>query len=154
MLYALMKTLHLLGVVLLIGNVTVTSFWKVFADRSRNAGIIVQAQRMVTLTDWVFTTGGILLIIIGGFGAAYVGGIPPFGARWLIEAELLFALSGTIWLAVLVPLQAAQTRQARIIASEGIITTAYVRSGRLWLFWGIMATIPLIRAAYLMVLKP
>lgn len=70
----------------------------------------------MTLTDWVFTTAGIALIIAAGFGAAYVGHIAPFGAHWLIEAELLFAVSGLIWLAILVPLEAAQTRWARAFA--------------------------------------
>jgi uncharacterized membrane protein len=42
--YALFKTLHIIGVVILVGNVTITAFWKVFADRTGNAQLIAHAQ--------------------------------------------------------------------------------------------------------------
>ena len=55
MTYDILKLLHLLGVVLLLGNVTVTSIWKVYADGTRDPRIIGFAQRLVTVTDWFFT---------------------------------------------------------------------------------------------------
>ena len=153
MAFDLSKILHLLGVVILIGNVTVTSFWKVFADRTGDPRIIAHAQRMVTITDWVFTLLGIALLCIGGFGAAWLAGLDPFAAGWLANAEILFVISGAIWLFVLVPLQIRQARQARAFAQGGEIPQAYWRAGRLWLIWGIVATVPLVGALWLMVAK-
>jgi hypothetical protein len=65
------KLLHLLGVVLLVGNVTVTSIWKLYADRTGDARIVAFAQRLVTVTDWFFTFWGVVLLLVGGFGAAW-----------------------------------------------------------------------------------
>jgi uncharacterized membrane protein len=154
MTYTALKMLHLLGVIILIGNVTVSSFWKVFADRSRDPRIIAHAQRLVTITDWFFTLSGILLLIGGGFGAAYVAGIPPFGAAWLTISETLFLLSGLIWVLVLVPIQVRQARQARAFSDKADIPADYRRDNYLWLIWGIAATAPLITAIYVMIAKP
>jgi uncharacterized membrane protein len=154
MLYDVLKMLHLLGVVVLIGNVTVTSFWKVFADRSGDPRIIAHAQYLVTVTDWFFTLSGIVLIVGGGFGAAYVAGMPPFAVGWLADSEALFLVSGMIWLFMLVPIQIRQARQTRAFAEGGPIPDAYWRNSRRWLIWGIVATVPLISALYLMVAKP
>jgi uncharacterized membrane protein len=84
-LYDVCKTLHLVGVVLLLGNVTATSVWKVFADRSGDPRIIAHAQRLVTITDWMLTLSGIVLVIGGGFGAAYVAGMPWVGVPWCLS---------------------------------------------------------------------
>jgi uncharacterized membrane protein len=56
--YDVLRLLHLLGVVLLLGNVTVTSDWKLYADRTRDPVVIAFAQRLVTITDWFFTFWG------------------------------------------------------------------------------------------------
>jgi len=154
MLYDVFKMLHVLGVVVLVGNVTVTAFWKVFADRTGNPRLIAHAQHMVTVTDWVFTLGGIVLIYGGGFGAALVAGLDPFEPGWLLWGQLLFAVSGVIWLGVLVPAQVRQARQARAFAAGGAIPEAYRRDGRRWLVWGIVATVPLVAAIWVMVAKP
>ena len=154
MLYDVFKMLHVLGVVVLVGNVTVTAFWKVFADRTGDPRLIAHAQHMVTVTDWVFTLGGIVLIYGGGFGAALVAGLDPFEPGWLLWGQLLFAVSGVIWLGVLVPAQVRQARQARAFAAGGAIPEAYRRDGRRWLVWGIVATVPLVAAIWVMVAKP
>ena len=154
MLYDVFKMLHVLGVVVLVGNVTVTAFWKVFADRTGDPRLIAHAQHMVTVTDWVFTLGGIVLIYGGGFGAALVAGLDPFEPGWLLWGQLLFAVSGVIWLGVLVPAQVRQARQARAFAVGGAIPEAYRRDGRRWLVWGIVATVPLVAAIWVMVAKP
>lgn len=57
---------RVLGVVLLIGNVTVTAYWKVLADRTRSAILAAHAQRAVIYADWLFTLPGIVLILAGG----------------------------------------------------------------------------------------
>jgi uncharacterized membrane protein len=47
--YAIFKTLHIIGVVVLLGNATITAYWKVFADRTRETKIIAHAQHGVTV---------------------------------------------------------------------------------------------------------
>jgi uncharacterized membrane protein len=152
--YEFMKFLHLLGVVLLVGNVTITAFWKVFADRTGDAQVVAFAQYLVTLCDWVFTLAGIVLISGGGYGMAVARGFHIFGDSWLIWGQLLFLVSGLIWLFVLIPLQIRLAKQARISGATGSVPEVYWRDGRIWLIWGIIATIPLVGAIYVMIAKP
>jgi uncharacterized membrane protein len=154
LLYATFKFLHVLGAIILVGNVTVTAVWKVFADRTRDARVVAFGQRLVTITDWSLTAGGILLIIVGGYGAALTAGMNLFGARWLVWGQILFAISGIIWAAILVPAQIRQARAARAFATGGEIPEGYRKDARRWLVWGVLATVPLVVAVWLMVWKP
>jgi uncharacterized membrane protein len=153
MAYDICKLVHLLGVILLLGNVTVTSIWKLYADRSRDPRIIAFAQRLVTVTDWFFTAWGILLLVVGGYGAAWVAGMDPLRDGWLVWSELLFVAAGAIWACILVPIQIRQARMARAFAGGGAIPAEYWRASRLWIIWGLVATIPLVGAMWTMVAK-
>jgi uncharacterized membrane protein len=152
--YDVLKALHVIGVVILVGNVTITAYWKVLADMSRDPKIVAYAQRGVTLADFIFTLLGIVLIMIGGYGAAYVRGMSLLEPAWIVLGQILFGISGVIWLAVLVPLQIRQARAARKFADGGEMPASYLRDARLWLIWGIIATVPLVAAIYVMVVKP
>jgi len=68
--YLLLKSLHIFGTVIFLGNIIVTGWWKVMADRTRNPVVIAFAQRQVTLTDFIFTTRGVVLILATGIGNA------------------------------------------------------------------------------------
>ena len=138
----------------MLGNVTITAFWKVLADRTSDTRLIAHAQHGVTVADWIFTLAGIVLILVGGYGAAGVAGLPITGPRWLVIGELLFALSGLIWLAILVPIQIRQARMARSLNPDAALPAQYLRDSQNWLVWGIVATVPLVAAIYVMVAKP
>ena len=58
--------LHVLGVVLFLGNLIVTAVWKVLADRTRQVDVIAYAQRLVAVTDIAFTAPGAILIAVSG----------------------------------------------------------------------------------------
>jgi uncharacterized membrane protein len=64
--YLLLKSLHIFGAILLLGNIIVTAWWKIMADRTRDPRVIAFAQRQVTLTDWVFTAPGALITVVAG----------------------------------------------------------------------------------------
>jgi uncharacterized membrane protein len=49
--YLLLKSLHIFGIILFLGNIIVTAFWKAFADFSKDWKIISFSQRLVTYTD-------------------------------------------------------------------------------------------------------
>lgn len=152
--YLAWKFVHLAGVVLLVGNVTITAIWKVFADRTGEPKTIAFAQRMVNGTDWVCTGGGILLIVAGGYGMAASAGLNIVTTRWLLWGQILFVLSGILWLCVLVPLQIRQARLAAVFAQGGPIPDAYRNLSARWLVWGIAATVPLVAALFVMIAKP
>ena len=151
--YAFLKTLHIIGVVILIGNVTITAYWKVLADRTSDPRLIAHAQHGVTVADWIFTLAGIVLILVGGYGAAWVAGLSLTSPLWLVIGQVLFAVSGLVWLCILVPIQIRQARAARLLVGGDTLPLQYRRDSRRWLIWGVVATVPLVAAIYVMVAK-
>lgn len=152
--YLWLKSLHLLGVVIFLGNIIVTGWWKTMADRTGNPAIIAFAQRQVTLTDWIFTLGGVVLVLIGGLGNALLYHMDYWHTKWLVWGISLFIASGVIWAVILVPVQIAQERMARQFANGGEIPARYWRLGRLWGVFGTLATVLPLMNLYWMVFKP
>ena len=140
--------------IVFLGNIIVTGVWKVMADRTHDPRTIAYAQRLVTLTDCIFTAGGVALILLGAYGMASVAGLDLRGTTWLFWGQMLFATSGLIWIVVLIPTQVVQARQARAFAYGGMIPESYWQHGRRWLIWGIIATVIPLANLYFMVFKP
>ena len=151
--YLIFKFIHVLGVVVLLGNVTVTAVWKVFADRTRDARVVAFAQRLVIGTDYAFTLGGIILIVVGGYGMGWTGGV-SLATGWILWGQVLFLVSGLIWAVFLLPIQATQSSLAKDFGRLDQIPGRYQMLGRRWLIMGIVATIPLVAAMYFMIVKP
>ena len=155
--YETMKILHLFGVICFIGNIIITGWWKTMADRTGDYRIIAFAQRQVTLTDWIFTFGGVVIVIVAAFGMIYQMNeniLQEIHAqRWLWWGYYLFIASGVIWALILIPAQIIQARMARVFGETGIIPPRYWFYGRIWLVFGVLATlIPLVNL-YWMVTK-
>ena len=152
--FEIFKFLHVLGIILLLGNITVTAIWKVFADRTRDGDIVAFGQRMVTGTDFGVTIPGIVLTIVGGYGAMYAARYDFPGPGWLVWSQIWFVAAGILWLGILVPIQVKQARLARTLSGPDGVTPEYRALARRWLFWGLVATVPLVAALYLMLAKP
>ena len=153
--YMLFKSIHLLGVVLFLGNIIITGWWKVMADRNGDPLVVAFAQRQVTLTDYLFTAGGAALILLGGLGNVMTspGNFEFLQTYWLAWGFWLFNASGLIWAAILIPIQIRQARMARLFTRETTIPEAYLRLNRQRIFWGSMATILPLANLYWMVFK-
>ena len=153
MLYEIAKTVHVIGVILLVGNVSATAIWKLFADRTRNPTIMAFAQKLVTYTDLSLTLWGIILIVAGGYSAALIGRLDLIGERWLLYGQLLFVLSGVLWLGILLPLQIRQARAAKRFGETGEVPAQYWRDCGNWVIWGLIATVPLVASIWVMIAK-
>ena len=144
---------HVVGVVLFIGNIVVTAVWKALADRTKEPAVIAFAQRLVTVTDVAFTaTGATLIAVSGPILAPDVGGVG--GPAWLTLGFALFLASGLIWAGVLIPVQIAQARLARGFRDEASVPPRYWKLANLWAVFGAIATLLPLVNLYLMVVKP
>lgn len=152
--YLWLKILHLVGMAVFLGNIIVTAWWKLMADRTRNPQIIAFAQRQVTLTDYVFTAGGAAVLLAAGWGNAALHGMDVLQIHWLSWGLWLLSATGIIWVAILIPIQIRQARMAREFSSSGNIPAEYWRLGRRWAIWGFVATLLPLMALYWMVVKP
>jgi uncharacterized membrane protein len=152
--YRTLKLLHVFGAVLFVGNILVTALWKTMADRTRDAAVVAFAQRMVTVTDFCFTSVGAALVLVPGVLMAQEFGPTFWTIPWLGWGLALFGTAGLIWTAVLIPIQVRQSRLARGFAAGGPIPEAYWRLGRWWAAFGALATLLPIINLYLMVHRP
>lgn len=151
--YLVCKFLHLTGVVMLLGNITVTAIWKFFADRDGRPQVLGFAQKLITYTDWSMTVWGVVLIMAGGYGMAILGQYPLLEG-WMLWAQLCFIAAGLIWMGLIVPIQIKSRRLARQFDDGGSVPEAYKALSRRWIFWGLVSTVPLIAALWLMIARP
>jgi len=152
--YLLLKSLHILGAVIFLGNIIVTGWWKAMADRTGEPKIIAFAQRQVTLTDFIFTGGGVAMVLVTGVANAVIHDMDYWHIHWLAWGMWLFLASGLIWVAILIPIQVKQAHIAREFAVTGEIPENYWFLGKLWLWFGVLATVLPLLNIYWMVFKP
>ena len=143
-----MKLVHLTGVVLFLGNISVGVFWKRHADRTRSMAIMASTMDAIVAADKIFTIPGIVILLAGGFGTAVVGQIPILATGWLLWGLGAFILSGVAF----VPLSRIQRRIS--VAAHAGNAEQYEELSRGWDFWGAIALLLPIAAFVLMILKP
>jgi uncharacterized membrane protein len=153
--YLALKMLHILAVVLFLGNITTGLFWKAHGDRSGDPRIMAHIIDGIIRSDRWFTLPGVLFIVIFGFGAAGVAGLPIFGTSWIWQSLALFIISGAAFMAQVAPLQVRLRAVALEGARAGSLDQAeYRRLSRRWEFWGAVALVTPLLALVLMVAKP
>ena len=90
MLYIVLKSLHVLAVVLFLGNIITGLFWKRHADRTGDPRLMAHALDGVIRSDRWFTMPGVLAIIVTGVGLAQSAGYPIFATGWIWKSLILF----------------------------------------------------------------
>ena len=152
MTYAVVKTLHILSMVLLFGTGLGSAFYKWMADRSGNVDHIAVTNRHVVLADWLFTTPTVIFQPISGLWMVYLLGI-PLTTSWIAASLFLFALAGACWL----PVVWLQIRMRRIavqaVAEDSPLPPVYWRMARWWFWLGVPAFTSMVLVVALMVAK-
>jgi uncharacterized membrane protein len=138
-----LKVIHLVCACLFLGNVIVSGVWALLAERTRNHAIIQFSNKMVLITDVMFTLVGAVGVVWTGHGMAvnFGGGASH---PWIQWSYWLLTFSGLIWLFVLVPIQLKQHSE---------ITEDYWRLSRIWKIAGAISTVLPLPIVYFMVTK-
>lgn len=148
--YQIMKLLHILFVVLFLGNIIIAVFWKRHGDSTNNTSIIAHTLRGIIKADKYFTMPGVIGLLIFGFGAQGIGEI-PITAAWILWSIVLFVISGAAFMAKVSPIQ---KKLLALSESPDFNKDEYDRLTKQWELWGSIATITPIIAVILMVVKP
>lgn len=152
MLYLTLKTLHVIGVVLFLGNVITAIFWKAHGDRGDLPARVLALEGIIR-ADRLFTSPGVLIILVTGVALALVGHHPLL-TPWIAGSIALFALAGAVFGAWVGPLQKKLLANVRSGLSGTWNESEYGDLSNRWRFWGWVATIAPLLALVLMVLKP
>ena len=89
-----LRFLHVVAVVVFLGDIVVSAVWKWLADRSRDPRVIVWAQRQVMLTDRYLLIPSIAVLVVSGYASASLLGIPVWTTPTYAAAQVLFRGSG------------------------------------------------------------
>jgi len=144
---ALLRWLHIVGAVLLIGNVVVTGFWATFLYRERPALAFRPVARAIMVADLVFTLGGGALLTISGILLIRERGYPVLGTPWLLRGIGALALSTLLWVVCLLP---DQYRLERVdTGNQRALRRLFLR----WSVVGWAATLVLFYGLWCMVTK-
>jgi uncharacterized membrane protein len=153
--YLVWKLIHVLGVLLFVGNITTGILWKVQAERTRDPALIAHACAGLTRSDRFFTMPGVMLLVIAGIVAAIGGNFPILGTGWILWSIVLLTISGLAFMLRVAPLQRRMHALAAAAAKDGQLDrAAYDAASRSWNVWGIIALLAPLVAVALMVLKP
>ena len=153
--YLALKTLHILAVVVFLGNGITGLFWKAHADRTRDPRIMSHTLQGITRSDRWFTVPAVLLIVATGVVIAIQGGFPILGTGWIWQSIALFTVSGLIFGMQVAPLQGRLRQMTALAAAGGAWDAdAYRRLSARWEMWGVSALLTPLAALVLMVFKP
>jgi uncharacterized membrane protein len=154
MLYLALKALHILSVVLFLGNIITGVFWKVHADRTNDLRARAQALDGIIKADRWFTVPGVLLIVATGVSMALLAHLPMLSTLWIGASLALFGVSGLAFGLAVGPLQKKLLTNVRAGLTGNWDETQYNALSRSWGIWGIVATAAPAIALFLMVMKP
>lgn len=151
--YLLLKTIHILSSVVLVGTGFGTAFFFFFANRSGSVAAQAEVARLVVRADTWFTTPAVIVQPATGLLLAHMAGW-PLATPWIAWSIALYLLTGACWLPVVV-LQVRMARMAReAVRTAQPLPPTYWRCARWWEALGYPAFAAMLVVYWLMVSKP
>lgn len=151
--YTFYKLLHILAVIIFLGNIITGLFWMHIAVKTKNVVIITHTMKGIIAADNLFTTPGVIVITAAGFMAAIIGHYPILGTGWILWPIILFTLSGIAFMAKVAPLQRKIYSFASNTVAGDLDWQQFHALYRSWELWGLAALLTPLAAAVMMILK-
>ena len=152
-LYFMVKWLHILSSVVMVGTGFGSAFYMFFTNRSRNVAAQAVVTQLVVRADWWLTTPTAVIQPVTGMLLAHLAGW-PLTTPWLVLSMGLFVLAGACWLPV-VWLQIRMAAMMQVSLRTGFaLPPNYWRYARWWELLGYPAFTAMAGVFYLMVAKP
>jgi uncharacterized membrane protein len=152
-LYFLMKYLHVLGAITILGTGTGIAFFMLMAHRSRDVAFIAATAATVVVADMLFTLTAVILQPITGAVLMALSGT-ALAERWLVASLGLYAVAGLFWIPV-VFMQIEMRNLARTaLAQKAPLPPRYFALFRRWFAFGIPGFGSVMIILWLMIAKP
>ena len=152
-LYFLIKYLHVLGAIVILGTGTGIAFFMLMAHRSGDAAFIARTASTVVIADMLFTLTAVLLQPVTG-GLLMMLSATAFTERWLSVSLALYAVAGLFWVPVI--FMQREMRDLARIAEENNqpLPPRYFALFRRWFLFGIPGFGSVMIILWLMIAKP
>jgi uncharacterized membrane protein len=152
-LYFLIKYLHVLGAIVILGTGTGIAFFMLMAHLSRDAEFIARTAATVVIADMLFTLTAVLLQPVSG-GLLMMMSSTSFTERWLSASLALYALAGLFWVPVIF-MQIEMRDLAQWAVDKGAaLPPRYFALFRRWCLFGIPGFGSVMLILWLMIAKP
>ncbi|AMA55072.1 DUF2269 family protein [Bradyrhizobium sp. CCGE-LA001] len=152
-LYFLVKYLHVLGAIVILGTGSGIAFFMLMAHRTNDAEFIARTASVVVLADAIFTLSAVILQPVSG-GLLMMLSATPITERWLLASLALYALAGLFWVPV-VFMQIEMRDLARKAAVQRLaLPERYFVLFRRWFAFGFPGFGATMLILWLMIAKP
>lgn len=152
-LYFLVKYLHVLGAIVILGAGSGIAFFMLMAHRSGDAAFVARTATTVVIADMLFTLSAVLLQPLTGFWLMALSST-GFTERWLMTSLGLYAVAGLFWVPVIF-MQIEMRDLARVAAAENApLPPRYFSLFRRWFLFGIPGFGSVMVILWLMIAKP
>jgi uncharacterized membrane protein len=152
MVYLILILIHVVAVVIFLGNITIAPFWKSNAEKKKERLLVLNAWEGIIRADRLFTMPGVVLLLIFGIGGALHGGFNIISTGWIFWSMIMYIISGSAFMIKVVPLQKKILAFAK--DESKFNWDEYSKLTKQWDIWGSLATITPWIAVILMVIKP
>ena len=153
MLYLVVKFLHVLGAIVLLGTGVGIAFFMLMAHRSGDAGHIFRTAKTVVLADFLFTATAVVAQPVTGVWLTRELGL-PLSEPWLLISLTLYVVAGAFWLPVLWMQRRMRDLAAAAMRRGTPLGDDYRRLFRLWFLFGFPGFGAVIAILWLMIAKP
>ncbi|KRQ17547.1 DUF2269 family protein [Bradyrhizobium manausense] len=153
MLYFLVKYLHVIGAIIILGTGTGIAFFMLMAHRTDNAEFIARTASVVVIADAIFTLSAVMLQPVTG-GLLMMLSSTSIMERWILGSLVLYAVAGLFWIPV-VFMQIEMRDLARKAAEQkAALPERYFVLFRRWFAFGFPGFGATMAILWLMIAKP
>jgi uncharacterized membrane protein len=129
LLYLILKYLHVVGAMLILGTGVGIAFFMLMAHLSRDATFVARTAGVVVLADFIFTATAVITQPITGYLLIRVTGV-SLAEGWIVGSLALYVATGAFWL----PVVWIQVRM-RDLAKQAVSTGNDLPAAYHRLFW-------------------
>lgn len=153
MAYQVLKYLHVLGAIVLLGTGIGIAFFMLMAHRSRDSGHIYRTAQTVVIADVLFTATAVVAQPFTGILLARQSGV-PLSEGWLLASLVLYGVAGLFWLPVVWMQMRMRDLAGSAFRRGKPLPQSYHRLFRWWFAFGFPGFGSVIAILWLMIAKP
>jgi uncharacterized membrane protein len=152
-LYFVIKYLHVLGAIVILGTGTGIAFFMLMAHRSRDPAFIAPTAATVVIADMLFTLTAVVLQPITG-ALLMMLSATALTERWLVISLGLYAIAGLFWVPVIFMQREMRDLARAAVVQHHPLPPRYFALFRRWFLFGIPGFGSVMIILWLMIAKP
>ena len=152
-LYFIVKYLHVLGAIVILGTGTGIAFFMLMAHRSRDPAFIARTAATVVIADMLFTLSAVVLQPVTG-GVLMALSATSLAERWLVTSLGLYVVAGLFWIPVIFMQIEMRDLARKAAARQQPLPPRYFALFRRWLVFGSPGFGSVMVILWLMIAKP